>query len=109
MQERIQDGLKRQITVPFNKLIGANEDEESLLDGETEEDNKEKRINIFGTQNHKECSDHHDIVAGVHNNDFNHNFEQKMNQTDDIISMITNLKFANAILLGMTEILNYRV
>lgn len=105
MQDGIKEGFNEQLLQPIKKIMGgaSNDEEENLLEEESEQ---EKTISIFGNHN---CDGHHQEVGGVHNHEFNHNFEQKLKESDDVISMVSNLKFINSILVGMTELLDHRV
>ena len=40
---------------------------------------------------------------------FNLSFAEKLRESDDVVSMVANLKFINSILIGMTEFLDDRV
>ena len=54
-------------------------------------------------------SDHTERVSATRDSLFNLSLAQKMSETDDVVSMVANLKFINSILIGMTEFLGNRL
>lgn len=76
---------------PFKKLLGWRKDE-LLTDGDRESD-----LALTGR------------VSATRDSLFNLSFAEKLRESDDVVSMVANLKFINSILIGMTEFLDDRV
>jgi hypothetical protein len=64
MQEEIQHGFKDQLLYPIKKIMGSNEDEENLLEEETEPE--KSIVSIFKDQKTGSCKNHHHEVGGIH-------------------------------------------